>query len=177
MRSFLGFLGRHQDQPISVDIVAGPFLSERRFEQVQKAVLRINHDVQLIRFDPHMEERIARARGVIGMAGYNTVTEIMSAGCPALLIPRETPRVEQLLRAQRLSTACGFSWCRAEELDDAVFARFFDDCDRGRRPNPDGIELSGRDRLVEEVTALFSSRTAFQSPNRPSGHKPLKEGA
>jgi predicted glycosyltransferase len=34
------------------------------------------------------------------MGGYNTLSEILSQGTPSLVIPRETPRKEQLIRAQ-----------------------------------------------------------------------------
>ena len=34
------------------------------------------------------------------MGGYNSLCEILSQGTPSLVIPRETPRKEQLIRAQ-----------------------------------------------------------------------------
>ncbi|MFT3802425.1 MAG: glycosyl transferase family 28 [Burkholderiaceae bacterium] len=43
------------------------------------------------------------ARRVVAMGGYNTVTEILSLGCRALVVPRVTPRQEQWIRARRLS--------------------------------------------------------------------------
>jgi len=39
---------------------------------------------------------------VVSMGGYNTVCEILSQGNPSLIIPREQPRREQLIRAQVL---------------------------------------------------------------------------
>jgi predicted glycosyltransferase len=36
------------------------------------------------------------------MGGYNTICEILSQGTISLVIPRETPRKEQLIRAQAL---------------------------------------------------------------------------
>lgn len=39
---------------------------------------------------------------VISMGGYNTICEILTQQTPALIIPRETPRQEQLIRAQCL---------------------------------------------------------------------------
>jgi predicted glycosyltransferase len=36
------------------------------------------------------------------MGGYNTICEILTQQTPALIIPRETPRKEQLIRATRL---------------------------------------------------------------------------
>jgi len=38
------------------------------------------------------------------MGGYNTVCEILTQKTPALIIPRETPRTEQLIRAQCLKS-------------------------------------------------------------------------
>ncbi len=46
---------------------------------------------------------IKRATRVITMGGYNSVSEILSCERPALIIPRVRPRIEQLLRAQRLA--------------------------------------------------------------------------
>ena len=49
-----------------------------------------------------MEKMLASADLVVSMGGYNTVCEILSQGTPALIIPREVPRKEQLIRAQVL---------------------------------------------------------------------------
>ena len=40
---------------------------------------------------------------VVSMAGYNSVTEILRYGSRALLVPRVSPRKEQLVRATILS--------------------------------------------------------------------------
>lgn len=39
------------------------------------------------------------------MGGYNSVCELLDARCPALIVPRMTPRTEQALRAHRLARA------------------------------------------------------------------------
>lgn len=48
---------------------------------------------------------IRRASAVVSMAGYNTVCEVMSTATPALLVPREVPRQEQVIRARSLHAA------------------------------------------------------------------------
>lgn len=40
----------------------------------------------------------------ITMAGYNSVTEALATGCPAVVVPRVGPSGEQRLRAERLQT-------------------------------------------------------------------------
>jgi predicted glycosyltransferase len=47
-----------------------------------------------------MEKIFAAADLVVSMGGYNTVCELMSQKTVSLLIPRDTPRLEQTLRAQ-----------------------------------------------------------------------------
>ena len=49
-----------------------------------------------------MEELMAAADLVVSMGGYNTICEILTQQTPALIIPQETPRKEQLIRARRL---------------------------------------------------------------------------
>jgi predicted glycosyltransferase len=49
-----------------------------------------------------MEEIMAAADLVVTMGGYNTICEVLSQGTLSLVIPRETPRKEQLLRARAL---------------------------------------------------------------------------
>ena len=41
------------------------------------------------------------AAGIVAMGGYNTFCEILSLDKPALIMPRVTPRQEQLVRAKR----------------------------------------------------------------------------
>jgi predicted glycosyltransferase len=49
------------------------------------------------------------------MAGYNSCSEILQSGVPAVLLPRSFPRKEQLIRATRLAD---LGWVRT--LPDAA---------------------------------------------------------
>lgn len=81
-------------------IVLGPYMkAELRAEFMEKGK-RIPQ-VEIIEFDMHMEGLIAGSRAVIGMGGYNTFCEILSFDKPALIVPRVSPREEQLIRARR----------------------------------------------------------------------------
>jgi predicted glycosyltransferase len=60
------------------------------------------YGIKTLPFHPRLEEVIKAADLVISMGGYNTICEILTQQTPALIIPRETPRKEQLIRAQRL---------------------------------------------------------------------------
>lgn len=54
-------------------------------------------------FVPDLPQRFATSNVIVSMAGYNSVCEILAGGRPAVLVPRVTPRQEQLLRATRWS--------------------------------------------------------------------------
>lgn len=82
-------------------VVTGP-LMPRGKRDILKAAARIDH-LALIDFTPDLLSYLAAADLVIGMAGYNTVCEILSLGVRSLLIPRVFPRQEQKLRAERLA--------------------------------------------------------------------------
>ena len=49
-----------------------------------------------------MEKLLAAADVVVSMGGYNTICELLSLGTVAIIIPRESPRKEQLIRAKIL---------------------------------------------------------------------------
>jgi predicted glycosyltransferase len=62
-------------------------------------------DVTVHEFVPGAQEFVGRADATVSMGGYNSVCELLAAPCPALLVPRATPRAEQAVRAERLSQA------------------------------------------------------------------------
>jgi predicted glycosyltransferase len=81
-------------------IVLGPYMpGEQRARFLRKG--QSIPQIEVIEFDTRMEELIASSRGVVAMGGYNTYCEILSFDKPALIVPRTTPREEQLLRATR----------------------------------------------------------------------------
>jgi predicted glycosyltransferase len=99
------FIDMHQYFPTSLPfksiIVTGPFMPKERREETKKRAK--NYGIKTFPFYPRMEDLMKAADLVISMGGYNTVCEILSHGTPALIIPRETPRREQLLRAECLN--------------------------------------------------------------------------
>ncbi len=83
---------------IKTILVTGPFMPEKKREEVVRRARQLK--IKTHRFYRKMVDMLAASDLVISMGGYNTVCEIMTQGSLCLLIPRETPREEQLLRAQ-----------------------------------------------------------------------------
>jgi len=88
-------------------IVYGPFLPAQQRAAFERRAARLPRVTTLI-FHEHLENLIAKAAGVVCLGGYNTFCEVLSLNKRSLIVPRVTPRAEQLLRAeaaQRLGLA------------------------------------------------------------------------
>jgi predicted glycosyltransferase len=98
------YLAMHDYYPTSLPfksiIITGPFMPKHVREGFRKRAKKFG--IKTLPFHPKMEELMAAADLVISMGGYNTICEILTQQTPALIIPRETPRKEQLIRARRL---------------------------------------------------------------------------
>ena len=79
-------------------LVTGPLMPDRDVELLRRLADGLDARVEVFR--PDMDAVIARARAVVSMAGYNTVAELLRARRPALLVPRDRPSEEQLVRAR-----------------------------------------------------------------------------
>jgi predicted glycosyltransferase len=89
-----------ESPPFRTVMVTGPFMPKKKRMEIFNRARRIR--VRTYRFYRRMERLIGAADVVVCMGGYNTVCEILSQGKPSLIIPREQPRREQLIRAKIL---------------------------------------------------------------------------
>ena len=80
-------------------IITGPFMSVKHRKEIFKRSKALG--IKAFPFYRQMEKLMAGADAVITMGGYNTLCELMSLKVSTLVIPRETPRLEQLIRAER----------------------------------------------------------------------------
>jgi predicted glycosyltransferase len=79
-------------------LITGPFMPKSERKNVNKRSRKLG--VRMYHFYRQMEKIFAAADVVVSMGGYNTLCEILSQGSISLVIPRETPRKEQLIRAE-----------------------------------------------------------------------------
>jgi predicted glycosyltransferase len=86
------------EQNVNSVLVTGPFMPKRDRDSLFKRARKAG--VHTFLFYRRMEKLMAAADLVISMGGYNTLCEVVSQGTLSLVIPRETPRTEQLIRAQ-----------------------------------------------------------------------------
>ena len=80
-------------------VVYGPFLPARERAAFERRAARLAR-VTTLEFHEHLENLIEKAAAVVCLGGYNTFCEVLSLKKRSLIVPRVTPRAEQLLRAQ-----------------------------------------------------------------------------
>jgi predicted glycosyltransferase len=99
------YLSMHEFFPTSLPfktlMITGPFMPKSSRTRIKTKARQFG--IKTMPFLPQMEQLIGAADLVISMGGYNTICEILSQQTPALIIPRETPRKEQLIRAEKLT--------------------------------------------------------------------------
>jgi len=84
--------------PFKSVLITGPFMPKQERRDVFKRARRLG--VRTYHFYRQMEKIFSAADIVVSMGGYNTLCEILGQGTISLVIPRETPRQEQIIRAR-----------------------------------------------------------------------------
>ena len=148
-----GLSATSQASPFHSLVVTGPLMAQRQRELLHQA----NHHshLTLMDFTPDLVNYMAAADLVVSMAGYNSVCEILSLGKRAVLIPRQSMRAEQRMRAERLAARGLARLLRPEEL---APARLLDEIRAGLEagPLPDiGLDLNGLSRISATVANLL----------------------
>jgi predicted glycosyltransferase len=161
--------------PFRSVVVTGPFLSGRRRKAITARYKALNHPVEIISFTERLEEVLASAAGVVSMAGYNTVVEILSARVPALLVPRRTPTLEQWIRARRLADLDGDEvWVRDLPEVSEIAAFVERALDRGSEATlGPQVRLDGLTRTVSELQQLMATNGSAQKRAAEAERGPL----
>lgn len=97
-RTFVDAAALH-GQPSS--LVLGPQMPEAERTALHSRAARVA-GLEVHDFATDMAPVLDRAAAVVCMGGYNTACEVLDRGLPALMVPRVTPRREQLVRATAL---------------------------------------------------------------------------
>ncbi len=98
-------------------VVLGPFMSKLAQRQFRARIHKISQ-LHVSTFDSTMEVLMVNAVGIVAMGGYNTFCEILSFDKRAILIPRETPRLEQRIRADYAAQNGLVSMLKCDEHQD-----------------------------------------------------------
>ncbi|MEZ6853562.1 glycosyltransferase family protein [Halodesulfovibrio aestuarii] len=101
--TYLSMVEETPDLPFKTYMVSGPFVPQDLQDSLAKRAKKAG--VIFATFHKRLEKIMAAADLVVSMGGYNTICEILSLKKTSLIIPRESPRLEQLIRARVLQSA------------------------------------------------------------------------
>lgn len=135
-------------------IVAGPQMPDAEREQIEALA---QPGTRVVGSVPDGLATIRRAAAVISMAGYNTVCELMSTRTPALLVPREHPRQEQLIRATGLAATGTLELLRVGELTPARLTTWLADA-VGREVDRSCLDRDGLKAVPALAADLIAAR-------------------
>jgi predicted glycosyltransferase len=93
--------GRARGAGIPRVILGGPFLPDATRTALHELAAQ-DPSLHIIDFSSDATRLIERATSLVTMGGYNTVCEALAYRKPTLIVPREWPRREQFIRAERL---------------------------------------------------------------------------
>lgn len=126
MDAYLSML-ENETQPLMFKniLITGPFMPKQERKKIFKRAKKLG--IRTFHFYRNMEKLLAAADIVVSMGGYNTLCELLSIGKPSLIIPRDTPRQEQLIRArilhrQGLVDYIPLSRCTAQAMREKILA-------------------------------------------------------
>ncbi len=141
-------------------LVTGPQMAESHVAELREMAAH-RDDLTIHTWVDNAESLLAGAAAVVAMGGYNTVCEALALGTKLLVVPRVTPRQEQLVRARLLTDAGHLDHMVPDDLDaDALGAWLFRAVQppiTAPQPRPvasRAVDLNGLARLPQLVMNL-----------------------
>lgn len=102
-------------------VITGPQMPTSAVSRITAAAAR---NTTVVRSVPDALVEVVSADAVISMGGYNSTAEILTTNTPALIVPRERPRREQLIRARALAARGAVDVLRAGDVSPERLARW-----------------------------------------------------
>jgi predicted glycosyltransferase len=136
-------------------IICGPEMPADQKQLVFMAAEN-NPQVQIGEFTDDLMSYMQAADAIVSMAGYNTVCEILSAGKPAVIIPRNKPSQEQLIRAEKMGNLGLFKVVDPDNTDpqillDTILSQLQTEKDSGYQ-----LDMNGLPRINDQILMLMS---------------------
>jgi len=144
-------------------VVYGPFMPPRQREAFERRAARLPR-ITTLTFSEHLEHLMADAVGVVALGGYNTFCEILSLNKRSIIVPRVTPRTEQLLRAETarrlgLATVIPPDALTPERLTEALVHL-------PEQPLPASRRIPGLLDGLRKINAAVARQLAGRAPKR-----------
>ena len=137
-------------------LIAGPNLPQADFDAIAATAPAC---VRVERFRPDFASLLAGARLSVSQAGYNTVCDILAAGCRSLLVPFTAGgETEQAVRAGRLEALGLASVLTEAELSAATMTAAVAAALARPPPPRHRLDIDGARRTAGILTRLLAGR-------------------
>lgn len=134
-------------------LITGPNLPQSDFDAISADAPA---HVSVTRFRPDFASLLAGARLSVSQAGYNTVCDILRAGCHALLIPFTAGgETEQTVRAERLEKLGLAHVLTEDDLSTESMTRAIETALTATDRPPHSLDLDGARRTAEILRGLL----------------------
>lgn len=154
-------------------LVGGPLMPREMQDELRDAAA-VLPNVRAVAFVDDLPGYLRGVDLAIGMAGYNTVCEILSAGCRSIVVPRVRPRAEQLIRAEALAGRGMLRSIAPDRLDAPRLLREVESALDAPAPRP-RPRLDGLERMAAEMRPLlrspFDARTSERAHAAPTAFR------
>jgi len=156
-----------ETEPLTMKVVAGPFLPETQWNDLRVAV-EGRRGVTLVRSVPDLCSELFQARASVSQCGYNTAMEIIQAQVPALVVPfAEGGEDEQLKRARRLERLGALRVLLQKEIP----ARMVEEMRKliDFQPRTTHLDFDGARRSSDIICDLLKRRPVIRSSHAEEG--------
>ncbi len=164
MDSYLTMLEEGRLEKVRSILITGPFMPIELRRRLAKRAKILG--IKVRPFFPRMEALFAAADLVVSMGGYNTVCEILSQKTVSLLIPRDHPRQEQLIRAKALKDLGMVDYIPWQELDSSRMREkvsfMLENLEQFQRPMEDFV-LDGISSIKERLEQSRNGNKGYNS--------------
>jgi predicted glycosyltransferase len=142
-------------------IICGPEMPAQQQKLVYQAAQN-NPQVHIGEFTDDLMSYIGAADAVVSMAGYNTVCEILSAGKPAVIVPRCKPSKEQWIRAEKMANLGLFKAIHSDKINPKLLLNLvLAQLEKPQRKQNFELDMNALPRIKDEIFMLLS-QTAYQ---------------
>jgi predicted glycosyltransferase len=141
-------------QDMNLVVLTGPFMPTAMRQKLRSQAAS-NPRFRLLEFHPEPTRLMARADRIISMGGYNTISEILSLEKKALVVPRVSPRREQIIRTERLAGLGLLDMVHPGEVRADAISGWLASEPRPRRRASDVIDFDGLKRLPSLLNRIL----------------------
>ncbi|MGB3405724.1 MAG: glycosyltransferase [Microcoleaceae cyanobacterium] len=160
IHNYLIGVGQHPDdfhqRKIYSLIFCGAEMPLRQQQKIHQLARKIP-GVKVLEFTHDLMSYISAADAVISMCGYNTITEVLQAGKPAIVVPRVKPGKEQFIRAKRLAKAGLIKMIDPDVLNpDLLIAALLKSLEKSNHDNfTQYLDFAGLSRVSDYLSMLL----------------------